>query len=350
MASSIWLSRAHILSDWCNDTGLQRTYLRPAPRPQRCASRQLRSPLLSANSEEVLRRDDAAKRFREHLPANRTQALAWRGHASILHQRVRSCAVVGSSSKLLDAEDGKAIDAADVIFRMNHAPTPARLQRHVGSRTDVHVDPMHVASRFALRGDAIQIYSCTTNHDFPGCLHFSPRRWTNGTNVVSLEAIEGRWDRTAPALDWMGRMIVESMHHRGVAKASGVFNRPTTGLMTVLLALHVCDRTTLYGFGMSAVQPCAKYFREVAHGHALGHEAAITNASLCGSAKTRETYRTDYLHNYDAEEAWIRQATRNYTRNTLTCEILPDLGLAADKATYKALDASMSVFGLGVDV
>ena len=31
-------------------------------------------------------------------------------------------------------------------------------------------------------------------------------------------------------------------------------------------------------------------------------------------------------------------------------EILPDLGLAADKATYKALDASMSVFGLGVDV
>ena len=64
----------------------------------------------------------------------------WRSPLRPNATRRRTCAVVGSSSNLLERRDGAAIDAADWVVRMNNAPTPANLSAHVGSRTDVYVN------------------------------------------------------------------------------------------------------------------------------------------------------------------------------------------------------------------
>ena len=64
----------------------------------------------------------------------------WRSPLRPNATRRRTCAVVGSSSNLLERYDGAAIDAADWVVRINNAPTPANLSAHVGSRTDVYVN------------------------------------------------------------------------------------------------------------------------------------------------------------------------------------------------------------------
>ena len=48
----------------------------------------------------------------------------------------KTCAVVGSSNVLSGAGHGAAIDAHDVVVRMNEAPT-ATFEEDVGARTDV---------------------------------------------------------------------------------------------------------------------------------------------------------------------------------------------------------------------
>ena len=327
-----WLGRASMLANHLRDTELQRPDRHPAPRPPNCVQRLLRSPLLSAESEANLERD-RGPRFKmpvgniTNSSRRRLQALAWRGNAHILYRRARVCAVVGSSSKLLDSEDGEEIDAADLVFRMNYPPMDERLRRHIGSRTDVDVNPIQTASKAVLNGSArsVQIYTCSGVER--QCLLWSPRRFWGkfAYRGHGLQDVEGKWDRAAPALDMYARMLAESMHHK-----RGAWNRPTTGFMTVLLALHLCDETRLYGFGMSATQPCAKYYTEV------------SNRSTC---LTPKAYRADVVHSYDAEAAWIRMATRNYTRRSLTCQVLPNLA----GMNLKAVNVSWTAFDLESD-
>ena len=50
----------------------------------------------------------------------------------------RTVAVVGRAGSLLRAENGAAIDAADVVIRVNWVlPIPPEQEKHVGSRTDL---------------------------------------------------------------------------------------------------------------------------------------------------------------------------------------------------------------------
>lgn len=50
-------------------------------------------------------------------------------------RRFGRCAVVGNSGSLLLGEYGEEIDAADVVFRVNQAPTQ-RYAKHTGTKTD----------------------------------------------------------------------------------------------------------------------------------------------------------------------------------------------------------------------
>lgn len=50
--------------------------------------------------------------------------------------RFQSIALVGNSPKLLEADHGAAVDAHDVVIRINDGPT-AGLERHTGTRTSV---------------------------------------------------------------------------------------------------------------------------------------------------------------------------------------------------------------------
>lgn len=128
--------RLGFLSPMVHEGGIRSTArIHPEPRPRECEDRLLRSPLMSAESESNL----AALRSAHvlHIPddlsskegarVGPTEALAWRGHATLATRRFASCAVVGSSSAILDSEDGHMIDRAELVLRMNH-PRYSRLQ------------------------------------------------------------------------------------------------------------------------------------------------------------------------------------------------------------------------------
>eukprot|EP00965_Chrysotila_dentata_P045413 1508589-Pleurochrysis_carterae.AAC.1 len=86
----------------------------PAP-PKGCEKRLLRSPLLSAEHSRVLRSYYQQGLFRQNF-RNTSHVFehARASTAPLATRRYRSCAVVGSSSKLLDATDGAKIDSAEL--------------------------------------------------------------------------------------------------------------------------------------------------------------------------------------------------------------------------------------------
>ena len=265
----------------------------------------LPSPFLSDESDETLLRlmklppggrcRDGAEGFAgQSLEAVRR----WRGNAdrgsrpdltnSLLPNhgrgRIRSCAVVGSSSVLLRSEHGREIDEAEWVIRMNDAPTPAHLRAHVGSRTSIHIN---VGSTLRMTGEGKPV---RTN------------RLRNGTRVVYYCRGHG----AAVANCWSGTAhddgVVERLSPRLVAWARQSIRTlkwPTSGAMAVAMALHVCDRTRLYGFDGLPPDPTEAVSK-----------APSSIASECakyhGSCRSRARYRGDAQgHDWEAEARWI---------------------------------------------
>ncbi|EOD25089.1 hypothetical protein EMIHUDRAFT_206181 [Emiliania huxleyi CCMP1516] len=298
-ARQLMPNRAAMLANLVGGPGIFVDPLKkPPPRPVGCEGRLLRSPVLSSAPVDNLAYFHRTKLFKM---ANLTQVthLARRAHVPLAYQRARTCAVVGSSSKLLDAAEGSLIDASELVFRMNHAPVLPELRAYIGSRTDVHVDPIQLHGAFgsinASDATSSQIYTCTSNHDYPGCLTFSPklssvsgphdRRTCKHCGARVLAGVSERWDRTFPGLDQYARALMDS-----TKMPKGRFIRPTTGFVALLLALH-------------------------------------------------EDYVKNRVHNYNAEQQWIATATRNYTRTTLTCRDLPLVYEPGDAAAVVAAPA-----------
>ncbi|EOD07902.1 hypothetical protein EMIHUDRAFT_106270 [Emiliania huxleyi CCMP1516] len=332
-ARQLMPNRAAMLANLVGGPGIFVDPLKkPPPRPVGCEGRLLRSPVLSSAPVDNLAYFHRTKLFKM---ANLTQVthLARRAHVPLAYQRARTCAVVGSSSKLLDAAEGSLIDASELVFRMNHAPVLPELRAYIGSRTDVHVDPIQLHGAFgsinASDATSSQIYTCTSNHDYPGCLTFSPklssvsgphdRRTCKHCGARVLAGVSERWDRTFPGLDQYARALMDS-----TKMPKGRFIRPTTGFVALLLALHVCDEARLFGFGMSARTHCSQYkFAQL-------DEAGRPFFDMS---------RSDRVHNYNAEQQWIATATRNYTRTTLTCRDLPLVYEPGDAAAVVAAPA-----------
>lgn len=78
---------------------------------------------------------------------------------------------------------------------------------------------------------------------------------------------------------------------------------PTTGVIAVLLALHSCEVTRLYGFGPSFTSRCAKYF---------GDCLPLKGAYLESGASLG-------WHEFRIEYAWLAKLTRNFTQREVTC-------------------------------
>ena len=202
-------------------------------------------------------------------------------------QSFRRCAVVGSSSNLLDRSDGAAIDAADWVIRVNNAPTPPSLSAQVGSRTDVYVNT-HSTRRGA----------CTATSSGNDQWHVTSSHCNTSNQVFYCHVpVVGRcwWDIHKDHFDRISPRLV------GWARAALSTRRfPTSGLMAVLLALHTCNSTRLYGFGPSFSSRCAKYFGE------------------CLSLQ--ESYLHSTWHDMGIEYAWLAMVTNNFTTREIACE------------------------------
>mmetsp|Transcript_40440 Transcript_40440/g.86249 ORF Transcript_40440/g.86249 Transcript_40440/m.86249 type:complete len:325 (-) Transcript_40440:195-1169(-) len=178
---------------------------------------------------------------------------------SAMQRRWRTCALVGASSSLLGRAQGDAIDAADAVLRLNEAPTPeyqwdARSgprvgEVDVGRRTTMRISGAFMRARIKKTADppeAIRVVYCQPLHYVDNC-------WWSIPGVVPSDKSPGdAWPRISPRL----HMLALNEMWRDLSEIAGVHvpqpgqqKTLSTGAIAIFVALRLCDRLSIFGFG-----------------------------------------------------------------------------------------------------
>ena len=155
------------------------------------------------------------------------------------------CAVVGASRNLLESGYGDLIDAHDVVFRVNRAPTDD-FDDDVGERTTHHVMWPRVLDERQFDRGAFLLMSPITLH-------------TEDVFDRILSLVEGdlRWEP--------GRVRIihpEFVKYLHESWTEGRVHYPSTGFIALMIAVHVCDEVDVFGFGADADGRWDRYYED----------------------------------------------------------------------------------------
>ncbi|XP_072304532.1 CMP-N-acetylneuraminate-beta-galactosamide-alpha-2,3-sialyltransferase 1-like [Eucyclogobius newberryi] len=146
--------------------------------------------------------------------------------------RCLTCAVVGNSGNLLRSHYGKLIDQYNSVFRINRGKTEG-FEEDVGSRTTHRV--MYPESASNLDNSTHMVLFTFKGKDL---------EWL--VNVLTSAPGKGK-----PIANKNMVMVVHPAFmqyvHESWLQSKGDY--PSTGFMTVILALHLCDEVNVFGFG-----------------------------------------------------------------------------------------------------
>uniref|UniRef100_A0A1J3DM39 CMP-N-acetylneuraminate-beta-galactosamide-alpha-2,3-sialyltransferase 2 n=1 Tax=Noccaea caerulescens TaxID=107243 RepID=A0A1J3DM39_NOCCA len=176
---------------------------------------------------------------------------------SISSKRYSSCAVVGNSGTLLNRQYGDLIDKHEIVIRMNNAKTQ-RFEKKVGSKTNISFINSNILNQCARKescnchpyGERVPIvmYICQPIHvlDYTVCKrsHQAPLVVTDPRFDVLCARIVKYYsvkrfleEKTAKGFkDW-------SKDHEG-----SLFHY-SSGMQAVMLAVGVCEKVSVFGFG-----------------------------------------------------------------------------------------------------
>ncbi|XP_027346901.1 beta-1,6-galactosyltransferase GALT29A-like [Abrus precatorius] len=207
-------------------------------------------------------------------------------------KKYSSCAVVGNSGILLNRDYGSVIDAHEFVIRLNNARVD-HFENKVGKKTSVsfvNSNILHLCARRAgcfchPYGDRVPIvmYICQAVHflDYTVCnashkaplLVTDPRFDVLCARIVKYYSLKRFVEETGKGLDQWG-----SAH-------DGALFHYSSGMQAVMLALGICEKVSIFGFGKSA---SAKH-----------HYHTNQKAEL-------------HLHDYEAEYAFYRDLVDGY--------------------------------------
>jgi hypothetical protein len=161
-----------------------------------------------------------------------------------------SCALVGNSGVMLVAKQGAAIDAHDMVFRFNGAPTRG-LEEYVGSRTDFRlVNSKWTESRETASETVLWNMRAASALEF-----FTERKKKNPKERFSIF--------TADFVNYVGQTAAQlSASFKGTPQAAAFEAMegpqsgytPTSGFTGLLMAINVCAKVTMYGMQLSEAQ------------------------------------------------------------------------------------------------
>ena len=161
-----------------------------------------------------------------------------------------SCAVVGSSGTLRGRSFGRAIDAHEAVFRINAAPTFGHTAA-VGTRTTWRIHNSEKPFMMAASGlPELQAVICHMAW-IGSCQH---------------QAFSGAYTDTTAFINPRFYSQLYSLLGRPRDKQS-----PSTGLLAIALALGVCDRISIFGFGRAGTAgqlPATKAVKATMHSDA----------------------------------------------------------------------------------
>ncbi|NP_001303812.1 CMP-N-acetylneuraminate-beta-galactosamide-alpha-2,3-sialyltransferase 2 isoform X1 [Latimeria chalumnae] len=154
-------------------------------------------------------------------------------------QSCRRCAVVGNSGNLHGSGYGKAIDMHDFIMRINQAPTVG-FEADVGSRTTHHFMYPESAKNLAPNVSFVLVPFKTLDLLWiTSALSTGEIRFTYAPVKQFLRVDKDKVQIYNPA--FFKYIHDKWTEHHG--------RYPSTGMLVLFFALHVCDEVDVYGFG-----------------------------------------------------------------------------------------------------
>lgn len=220
-----------------------------------------------------------------------------------------TCAVVGGARALLARRDGAAIDSHDVIIRMNNAPWLG-YEAHAGSRTTVRLlnSPRDIAAVEAAGGldpEELIVYPAQTIVESGRTFGFE-RSTALLHDAVASAAGRGLTSYGEPRFHVLSPLVM-SLAWRAVSAGEV---RPSTGLVSVVTALALCDEVTVYGFHSSEMdviwsRNCTS---ESGGGKACFRllPGRLSSAHYFGERERRHAVKVRSLpHRFDVEREWM---------------------------------------------
>jgi beta-galactoside alpha-2,3-sialyltransferase (sialyltransferase 4A) len=172
--------------------------------------------------------------------------------------RRRICAVVGASRNLLGSGYGDLIDAHDIVFRVNRAPTRS-YRDDVGKRTTHHVMWPRELEEWEYDSDAFLLMTPIT---------------ASTKNVFDriLFQVDNQLQWDPQRVRIIHPEFVMYLHEKWT---QGWMAYPSTGFITLMVALNVCDEVDVFGFGADASGRWDRYYENVPEDVSQFHPAHI---------------------------------------------------------------------------
>uniref|UniRef100_A0A3P9HNY8 CMP-N-acetylneuraminate-beta-galactosamide-alpha-2,3-sialyltransferase 1 n=1 Tax=Oryzias latipes TaxID=8090 RepID=A0A3P9HNY8_ORYLA len=154
-------------------------------------------------------------------------------------QRCRTCSVVGNSGNLKGSNYGALIDTSDLVIRMNKAPTKG-FEKDVGAKTTHHV--MYPESAVDLSNTTSLVLVPFKTLDLQWIISALTTGTIRGTYMPVKSWIKANKNKVVVINPRFIKYVYESwLEGRG--------HYPSTGFLTLMFALHICDEVNVFGFG-----------------------------------------------------------------------------------------------------
>ncbi|XP_076013237.1 CMP-N-acetylneuraminate-beta-galactosamide-alpha-2,3-sialyltransferase 1-like [Genypterus blacodes] len=186
-------------------------------------------------------------------------------------ERCRTCSVVGNSGNLKGSQYGRLIDRSDLIIRMNQGPTVG-FEEDVGTRTTHHF--LYPESAMDLDNDTSLVLIPFKVQDLQWLISALTTGTIKRTYMPVLSRIKANKDKVLILNPTFFKYVYDSW-------MDGHGRYPSTGFLSLLFALHVCDKVSVFGFGANQEGIWHHYWEDVSTGsnagvHSGDHERNIT--------------------------------------------------------------------------
>ncbi|KAA8550171.1 hypothetical protein F0562_001855 [Nyssa sinensis] len=195
-------------------------------------------------------------------------------------RRYSSCAVVGNSGILLKSEYGQLIDSHEVVIRLNNARTVS-FEHDVGSKTSISFVNSNILLLCARReGCFCHPYGVTVPIVMYVCqgVHFWDYTVCSSSHKAPLLITDPRFDVLCTrivkyySLKRFAEVIKKPLEEWDTAHDGSMFHY-SSGMQAVVLALGICDKVSIFGFGKSTSAKHHYHTNQKAELHLHDYEA-----------------------------------------------------------------------------
>ncbi|XP_016103673.1 CMP-N-acetylneuraminate-beta-galactosamide-alpha-2,3-sialyltransferase 1-like [Sinocyclocheilus grahami] len=175
--------------------------------------------------------------------------------------RCRTCSVVGNSGNLRESRYGSYIDSSDFVIRMNQAPTQG-FEKDVGYKTTHHL--MYPESATDLDNSTSLILIPFKTLDLEWIISALTTGDISKTYVPVKSRIAANKDKVLIYNPSFLKYVYDSW-------LEGHGRYPSTGFLSLMFAIHICDEVNVFGFGADQDGNWHHYWEDNMLGGAFRH-------------------------------------------------------------------------------